>query len=185
MLELLELWLPILLSAVGVFIVSSIIHMATPMHKGDYGKMAGEDAVMETMRAHGVNPGHYMFPGCDSMKAMGTPEMIERYKRGPVGTMVVIPTGVPTIGKSLIQWFVFSVIVSIFTAYVCTFALKDGAQYMDVFRLSGTVAFMGYGLATICDSIWKGVSWLITLKFQIDSLLYALMTAGVFAWLVV
>ena len=33
------LWLPILLSAVFVFIVSSIIHMATPLHKGDFNRI--------------------------------------------------------------------------------------------------------------------------------------------------
>ncbi len=37
-----ELWLPILLSAVFVFIVSSIIHMALPIHKGDYGKLTNQ-----------------------------------------------------------------------------------------------------------------------------------------------
>jgi hypothetical protein len=36
MTELNVLWLPILLSSVIVFLVSSIIHMASRWHKGDY-----------------------------------------------------------------------------------------------------------------------------------------------------
>ena len=40
--ELMDLWLPILLSAVFVFVASSIIHMAIPIHKGDYKRLPGE-----------------------------------------------------------------------------------------------------------------------------------------------
>ena len=36
MVSLAALWLPILLSAVIVFIASSIVHMAMPWHKNDY-----------------------------------------------------------------------------------------------------------------------------------------------------
>ena len=182
MADLLAMWLPIVLSAVGVFIVSSVIHMALPWHRGDVGKMAGEEQVLATMRDHGVNPGQYMFPCPDSMKDASSPGMTAKYEQGPVGFINVLPSGVPNMGKSLLQWFVFSILVSVFTAYVLTFALEDGAVYMDVFRLSGTVAFLSYGLGYMQDSIWKGVRWSITAKFMIDGLLYALTTAGVFAW---
>ncbi len=181
MAELLELWLPILLSAVGVFVVSSVIHMCTPLHKGDHGKLAGEGKVLESMRAEGVTPGMYMFPCASSMKDMGTPEMIEKYEQGPVGYVTVLPTGTPAIGKSLLQWFLFSVVVSIFVGYVCSFSLGKDIEYMAVFRLASTVAFMGYSMATICDSIWKGAAWKVTCKFMFDGLLYALTTAGIFA----
>ena len=40
-----ELWLPILVSAVFVFLVSSVIHMAIPIHKNDWSKMPGEEEV--------------------------------------------------------------------------------------------------------------------------------------------
>ena len=43
MITITELWLPILLSAVFVFIASSIFHMVIPLHKGDYKKLSGED----------------------------------------------------------------------------------------------------------------------------------------------
>ena len=80
-----ELWLAILLSAVFVFIVSSVIHMALPVHKNDVRKMNNEDAILEAMRSNSVGPGAYMFPCAESMKAMGTPEMQEKLKKGPVG----------------------------------------------------------------------------------------------------
>ncbi len=97
-----ELWLAILLSSVFVFVVSSVIHMALPWHKGDVRKMSNEDAVLEAMRSNGVEPGAYMFPCAESTKAMGTPEMQEKFKRGPVGWLTVVPPGGFNIGKSLV-----------------------------------------------------------------------------------
>ena len=41
------LWLPILLSAVIVFIASSIIHMLLPWHRSDYPKVPNEDKVRD------------------------------------------------------------------------------------------------------------------------------------------
>lgn len=182
MADLLAMWLPIVLSAVGVFMVSSVLHMVLPWHRGDVGKMAGEEQVLDAMRDHGVNPGQYMFPCGESMKDMSTPEMIAKMERGPVGFLTVVPPGVPNIGKSLLQWFIYSVIVSVFVGYVLTFTLQNDPEYLDVFRLAGTVAFLGYGLGAVMDSIWKGVRWGTSLKFVIDGLLYGLVTAGFFAW---
>ncbi|MBC7791989.1 MAG: hypothetical protein H7Z74_18740, partial [Anaerolineae bacterium] len=47
---LIMLWLPIILSAVIVFVVSSIIHMALPWHKSDYPKVPNEDQVRNALR---------------------------------------------------------------------------------------------------------------------------------------
>lgn len=175
-----ELWLAILLAAVFVFVVSSIIHMATKWHAPDHRRLPDEESALAGLR--GVPPGDYVFPGCDSMKEMGTPEMMEKYKQGPVGFITLLPPGPPAIGKALLQWFLFSLLVGVFTAYVCSLTLPPGSDYMRVFRVAGTVAFMGYALADMCNSIWKGVSWATTLRFMGDGLLYALVTGGTFAW---
>jgi hypothetical protein len=114
------------------------------------------------------------------MKDMGNDEMIEKYQQGPVGFVTILPSGMPAIGRSLMQWFVFTLVVSAFVAYVVSFAMAAEADYMRVFRLAGTVAFMAYGLADVTNSIWKGQSWWVTFKFGIDGLIYALVTAGVF-----
>ena len=64
------LWLPILLSAVVVFIVSSIIHMATPWHKGDYLKIPDEDKAMDALRPLAIPPGDYMVPRPSSVQEL-------------------------------------------------------------------------------------------------------------------
>ncbi len=178
-----DLWLPILLSSVIVFIASSILHMVIPIHKADFKKIPGEEGVLAAMREQGVKPGQYMFPCAGSMKDMCTPEMTEKYKLGPVGYATVLPNGTPAIGKSLIQWFLYSVLISIFVAYIGHLALSHGAEYRPVFRVTGTVAVLAYGIAAIPDSIWKGVSWCTTAKFIFDGVVYGLLTAGTFGWL--
>ncbi len=181
--NIIDLWLPILVSGVAVFIVSSIIHMALPIHKGDYKKLQNEEKVMEAMRSLGVTPGHFFFPCAGSMKEMGTPEMQEKMKRGPVGFMTVLPNGNCNIGKSLIQWFLLSLVIGVFTAYVCALTLQKGAEFGLVLRIASTLAILGYAFSSIQDSIWKGLSWSISLKFFIDGVVYGLTTGACFAWL--
>jgi hypothetical protein len=178
-----QLWLPILLSAVFVFIVSSVIHMALPIHKGDCKKLKNEDAVLESLRANGVEPGAYVFPCAGSMKEMGSPEMIEKQKRGPVGWLTVAPSGGFHLGESLAWWFVFCLIVGVFAAYVGWHALGAGAAYRAVFRITGAAAVLGYAVGHFQDSVWKGVRWGTTVKFILDGVVYGLVTAGTFGWL--
>ena len=104
MVAVLDLWLPILLSAVFVFIASSVIHMVVQYHNGDYKKFPNEESTLDALREQSVPPGDYAFPCAASMKDMGTPEMVEKFEKGPVGFVTVLPTGVPNIGKSLGPW---------------------------------------------------------------------------------
>jgi hypothetical protein len=56
------LWLPILLSAVIVFVASSLIHMVLPWHKNDYPRMQNEDKVMDALRPLALAPGDKIGP---------------------------------------------------------------------------------------------------------------------------
>lgn len=178
-----ELWLPILLAAVFVFIISSVLHMVIPLHKGDYGKLGGEDAILDSIRAQNVRPGTYMFPSCGSMKEMNTPEMRAKYDRGPVGIMTILPSGSPRIGVNLLVWFLYSILVSLFVAYIAWHGVSPGVEYLEVFRITGASAILAYAASPIVDSIWKGQRWSTTGKFIFDGVLYALATAGTFGWL--
>ena len=177
------LWLPILLSAVIVFIASSIIHMALPIHKSDYRKLPDEAKVLDILHASGVTPGReYRFPFC-TQKEMKSPEAIEKFKRGPVGLLVIMPSGEPKMGKFLGQWFLYCVLVSIFTACLTGRTRMPGVGFSAVFHVAGLTAFIGYSLAQLQNSIWRGVTWGVTLKHMLDGVIYGLLTAGTFAWL--
>ena len=109
--------------------------------------------------------------------------MTEKYTRGPVGFMTIVPSGAPAMGKNLVMWVIFSLIVSVFTAYLCHLSLQPGTHYLGVFRVAGAVAVLGHAFTHFTDSIWKGLSWCITAKFVLGGLVYGLITAGTFAWL--
>lgn len=183
MVPLLDLWLPILVSAVFVFVVSSVIHMALPIHKSDMKKLPGEDQILAAMRAHAIPPGQYMFPGASSMKEMCTPEMVAKMNQGPVGNMIVVPNGPMAMGKALTQWFVLSLVISACVAYGTGLTVPAGAEALLVFRVTSTMALLAYAVAHAMESIWKGLPWSITLKFALDGLAYALATGAAFAWL--
>jgi hypothetical protein len=183
MVPLTALWLPILLSAVLVFIASSLIHMAIPIHKNDYRKLPDEDRVLDAFRSTGITPGRgYIFPYC-THKDMKSPESVEKFKRGPVGMLTIRPSGVPNMGKFLGQWFIYCIVISIFTAYLTSRTRTPGTEYLEVFRVASIFAFAAYSLAFIQDAIWKGEDWGVTFKHVFDGLIYALLTAGTFGWL--
>ncbi|MFT4539889.1 MAG: hypothetical protein ACI835_002338 [Planctomycetota bacterium] len=177
-----ELWLPILIAAVFVFIVSSITHMVIPLHAGDYQQLPNEEAMLDGMRSEAVPPGDYVFPFCNSIKDMETDETMAKFNRGPVGFMTVLPNGPMAIGKSLLHWFLYSLMLGIFVAYITRIAYAPGAETMAIFRMTGTIAVMGYATAHIPNSIWKGVSWATTGRFIFDGLLYGLATGAAFCW---
>jgi hypothetical protein len=178
-----SLWLPILLSAVAVFLASWVMHIVLTYHHKDVRQLPNEDQVMNAVRGGNVAPGVYVFPYAPSAKEMGTPAMVEKYKRGPVGLLVALRSGPPEMTRSLVQWFVFSAVVSAFAAYVAGRTLLAGAEYMAVFRIAGTVAFLGYAGAEATNSIWRGQPWGTTVRNYVDGLVYGLLTAGVFGWL--
>jgi len=183
MVTIVSLWLPILLSAVFVFIVSSFIHMFLPYHKGDYKKVADEDGVMDALRKFAIPPGDYALPCAGSAQAMKSPEYLEKLNKGPAIFMTVMKSGVPGMTGSLIQWFLYSVLVGIIAAYVSSRALDSQAYYLAVFRFVGVAAFTCYSIALLQNSIWYKRNWCATLKSMFDGLIYALVTAGTFGWL--
>jgi hypothetical protein len=178
-----SLWLPILVSAVVVFLLSSIIHMLLGYHNNDYKKVPNEDDVMDALRKFDIPPGEYSMPRAKSMKDMGTDEYKAKQNKGPVAMMTVLPNGEQSMSKNLILWFVYSVVVSVMAAYVAGRVLGPDAYYLEVFRFVGTTAFIAYAVGGWQNSIWWGQSWKTTALNTFDGLLYALFTAGVFGWL--
>src|SRR5882762_9998269 len=182
MVSLAALWLPILLSAVIVFIASSIIHMLLPYHRSDYKQLPDEDKLLPVLRAAGLQPGIYHFPYC-THKDMNSPAQQERFKQGPVGFLTMYPSGPPAMPKFLGLWFVYCLIIGFFVAYLTGHTVAPGAHYLAVFRVAGTTAFLAYGLGHLSNGIWKGQTWGMTLKEVFDGLVYGLLTAGTFGWL--
>ncbi len=184
MVGVLDLWLPALVSAVLVFIASMVIHMALKYHAGDHRAAPDEDGVMDALRPFALDPGHYVIPRATSMEEMGGKEYREKIERGPALMMTVMdPAKVLRIGPQFIGWFLFAAAVSLCAGYAVGVTAGPGAAYMDVFRATGTVAFLAFGAGEVTRSIWFHQNWGRTARGLLDALIYGLVTAGVFGWL--
>lgn len=177
------LWLPILISAVFVFVASSVIHMALPWHKNDYRQMPNEDKAMDALRPLAIPPGDYMVPRPSTRQDLQSPAFGEKLKKGPVMVVTVLPNGPMSMGTNLALWFAYGVVISAFAGYIAGRALPPGAHYLQVFRFAGATAFIGYSAALWQMSIWYRRAWTTTIKATIDGLIYALLIAGTFGWL--
>lgn len=183
MISIVSLWLPVVLSAVFVFVVSSVIHMALRYHDGDFRKLPAEDEVMEALRKFRIPPGDYALPRAATSAEMKDPGYVEKLNQGPVVMMTVMKNGPFDVRTSLLQWFAYSLLVGVLAAYVAGRALGPGAHYLAVFRFVGVTAFVAYAIAQWQDSIWYHRSWGTTLRNTFDGFVYALVTAGTFGWL--
>lgn len=181
MVPLTALWLPILLSAVAVFIASSVMHMVLPYHRSDYRQLPEEDKILATLRTVNLTRGLYNFPFC-THKDMKSPAVVEKFKQGPVGMMTIFPSGPPVMPKFLGLWFAYCLVVGLCVAYLTGHTVPPATPHF-AFRIASTAAFLAYGLGTPINAIWKGQTWSMTIKELIDGLVYGVVTGAVFLWL--
>jgi len=183
MVSLAQLWLPILLAAIGIHIASAIIHMFLHFwHSADYHGFSNEEAVQAALGKGNPAPGIYMIPYCKP-EDMRKPETLEKFKKGPQAYLFVRAAAGMNMTKPLIQWFLFCLLVSLFSAYVAGAVLGPGTPGAQVCRVVATVAFMAIGFGTLPYGIWFGEPWKSVLKNLVDALIYGFIAGAVFAWL--
>jgi hypothetical protein len=181
--QFLDLWAPILLSAVLCFIASALIWMVLPFHKHDYKAMPREkeDALMQAVKSAGLSPGQYCYPMCKPGDEKRDPALAARINAGPWG-MLTVTAGKPEMGRMLGLWFVNLVLLSAMIAYICAHGLKPAAPYLHTFRIAGSVALLAYAGGALTRSIWEGKPWGTIPGQIVDGVVYACLTAGAFAW---
>ena len=177
------LWLPILLSAIAVWFASFLIWAVLPIHKSDYKSLPDEDAARNALTPQDIPAGQYSVPHVIEMSQMKEPDNIKKFEEGPVAFITVLPKGIPGMGGRMVMSMLYYLVMSVIVAYITSRTLAAGTDYLAVFRVAGTVAWFGYGMAIIPDAIWFGRPWSSTVKILFDALIYGLLTAGFFGWL--
>lgn len=178
-----QLLIPIILSAVLVFIASSLIHMVFKWHNKDYGRLSNEDEVRAAINKGNPAPGQYVMPWAMGPESFKDPECQKKFVEGPVAVMYIKTPGVPKMGPQLGTWFGFNVVVSIFVAYIASRTLPQGTEYLRVFQVVGATGFVSYALGEIPLAIWMGKPWAVAFKDVLDGLIYGLLMGGAFGWL--
>ena len=180
---LVALWLPILLSAVLVFLAAFAMWVVLPHHRTDFRPLPDEEALMGTLRSQGVEPGMYSFPWQEREEGH-TESYLEKVRQGPVGILLVArPETRLTMTPALVQSFVYYVVIGTFVAYLGWHALGPGAPYLQVFQVVGTGAILAHAGAILPKAIFFSFSWSSAWKEVLDGVVYGLLTAGVFGWL--
>ncbi len=183
MLMLTELWAPTIVSALGVWFTNSLVYAALPHHKSDFKPLPNEDAARKALKPQNIPAGQYNVPNLPSYHDARKPEYIRKFEEGPVAFITVLPRGIQSVGKSLGLSLLYYLMVSTLVAYLAGVTLSAGTPYLSVFRITATTAWLAYGWGIVPEAIWFGRPWKAIVKHLADSLLFALVTAGIFGWL--
>ncbi len=176
-----ELWLVILLAGFLCWLASALVHMVIKYHNADYKPLSNEAEVSAALGANSPEPALYTMPYCVDMKEMGEESMQRKFDAGPVAMISVMPNGMPPMGKLLSQQILFFVFGALLIGYLASISNVAGAEFMAVFRQVFIASFLTYGWAQIPQSIWMGQPWPNCIRYLIDALIYAVVTALVFA----
>jgi hypothetical protein len=176
---LIDLWLPIVLSAIVVFVASFIAWMVLPHHKSDWAKLPDEDRFTASLRDMNIPPRQYIFPCSESPEEMKSDAFKQRLERGPRGTLNVWAAPC-NMGTNLLLTFLFFLFISFVIGYLGTIVLERGEGFMKVFRVTGTAGILAYCCGGILNAIWFKKT---VLNDMLDGLAYALLTGLVFAML--
>jgi hypothetical protein len=178
---LIPLWLPILLSAAAIWVISIIASMALPHHKKDFIGLPDEDGFMDYIRRSGIKPGNYLFPDFRDREAMNSEKVQKALKEGPVGHLSVWQPPLTMAGK-LVATFIVYLVVSILIAYLTRVALPGPAEFAKVFQIAATAGILAYSFSFIPNGIWFGAYKRTLIASFIDGIGYGLIAGVIFAW---
>ena len=181
--ELAGLWIPIVVSAVVVLVASFVSQLIIGRYAAEWKELPEEEATIEHLQKSGIGPGQYLFPGRSPKSSQDLEETRQqRMNSGPWGT-VNIWARQPSMGRNLLQSFVFYLVTSFFVAYLATLALEPGAEFSPVFQVTGTAAILAYAFGGIPNAIWFGSHLRSALMDVINGIVHGLLTGTIFGML--
>lgn len=196
-----HLWLPILLSGVGVWFISAVGWMVLGHHKKDRdplpGGAAGEQAFMDAVTRFNIAPGNYGFP--DFCQHNNLPREERRaaqralYDKRPQGLLRVWAPA--NMGVAMLLTLLFYLVTSAVIAYLGWAALPHGASsgaggggenhamFWKVFQVLGTAGILAYCFSSFPSDIWFQKKRRAMAMDWLDGVAFGLFTGAIFAWL--
>ena len=176
-----SLWPQVIIVTVATFAASAIFWTVMPWHKGEFKALPDEDAVRRALHAQGVTEGQWRIPFSENEGDFRSPEFLERFVKGPVGILQLEKPGKFTMGPRLLKTFLVYFAAAFLTGYLLRHCFMPGEEYLVVFRVAGAFSFGLHAFAQMCDAIWFAKSWKRVGLQAADSVVYAMLTAGIFA----
>lgn len=174
---LMQLWLPIVLSAVALFFASFLSWMVLGLHKPDWRAAPDEDALTRALIDCRLERGvSYMLPMCDTKEKMKDPAFQKRLADGPNGIITIFKTN--DMGRNLGLTFLYFLVTSICLAYLGTIAFGPAAPFKDVFRFFAAAGLLTHLAAMVPQAVWFKNR---IVGHTIESIAYSLILGGIFA----
>lgn len=187
---LMELWLPAIISGVACTAVAAVTWLLLPIHKKMWKRLPAEPGVLEAMRGGlAPKPGQYALPFTMGQD-LNRPDLRTALEQGPVGYLSIAANGPPSTVLSLVLMFFFFAATSIITAWISwhAFIPQVGAPhapynmpFMHVAKTVGAISTLAYGFGAFQQSAWFGRPWSSFFLQLVDALIYAAITAFIFA----
>jgi hypothetical protein len=174
-----QLWLPIIVSAVAVWVASAVAWMALPHHKKDWRPMPDEAAFFRAFDSLKFPPGNYGFPDCKDKAKRNDPEVKRRWEAGEMGLLSI--WGKMSMGRNMVVTFIVYLAISFFVAYIGAAAVKPGATFSQAFQVLGAAGVLAYAFSHIPGSVWFNHYPRAILMCVLDGIVYGLITGAVFA----
>lgn len=197
-----HLWLPILLSGVGVWFASAIAWMAIGHHKKDRDPIANEQEFMDTITRMNIKPGNYGFPDFCQHDKLPRKERMDAlkllYDKHPQGLLRVWTPS--NMGANMLFTFLFYLVTSTVIAYLGWAALPHGSPsatpqgggavtvpgggttFWKVFQVLGTAGVLAYCFASFPNDLWFQKKRRAMAMDWLDGIVFGLITGAVFAW---
>lgn len=193
-----QLWLPILVSAFGVWLFSAIAWMMVGHHKKDRDPLPDERAFMDAVVRMGIQPGNYGFPDFCQHDNLPRSERMDAlrklYDTRPQGLLRVWAP--MNMGTAMLVTFAFYLVTSTVIAYLGWAALPHGTGplagvvtmsrselFWKVFQVLGTAGILAYCFASFPNDLWFQTKRRAMAMNWIDGIAFGLITGLVFAWL--
>lgn len=178
---LLPLWLPIVLSAVVVWIASLIASTALPHHKKDFVALPDEDGFAGDMRRRGIPPGNYLFPDFRGREAMKSAKVAKALNEGPVGHLIVWKTPL-TMGDKMLGTLLVHLVVCTLIAYLTRVAIPGPAPFLKVFQVATTAGILAHCFSFIPAALWWGSYKRTIVANVVDGVVFGVMIGAIFGW---
>lgn len=174
-----------ILGGIGIFVVSSVLHMLTPLAHAGLKAMPNDPAIERSMKANlPKEEGLYMFPGVDMSKKM-TPEeeaaMTAKYQAGPTGLLLYYPNGRTfSFGGLLAKEFVSDVVLALIASFIVSLTAASFGQRVIAVTLLGFVAWVAISYSYLN---WYGFPMNFVLAEGIDQVAGFLVCGIILAWI--
>jgi hypothetical protein len=178
---LISLWIPILLAAVAVFVVSFVCWMVLPLHKHDFTPMADDGPLRSAVRGVGLKPGRYMFPFARDAASRKSKEFMAKYEEGPTGIITIFRP--MNMGVNMLLTFAVFLAATFLIGYLLSITLQRGNDFWRVFQVATTIGVLTYSFSQVPYQIWYQATRANKIACFVEGVVYGITTGLVFALL--